>query len=142
VSEQAITPRVIDWLLYNRRDLRALVEAMEPSSSTSLVQIPVRRRQESSQVECVAISRAAVSAVLDAVDRSLARLPKALRRLARLRYEDKMAVHAIARYVHWSERTCYRRLDLIRLRVESSLSLLEGDILAVFWQEIGRLLAA
>jgi hypothetical protein len=35
-----ITPQVVDWLLYNRFDLRAEVEAMEPKTSTSVILLP------------------------------------------------------------------------------------------------------
>lgn len=143
---QGITPRVVDWLLYNRRDLRALVDALEPRGSSGVVQIAVRTRSHRSgshrsEVEHVAISRAAISTVLDAVDRALARLPKALRRLVRLRYDENMSIQQIARYVHWSERSCYRKLEIIRARLASSLSLVDDLNMADFWQEIGRILA-
>lgn len=135
-----LTPQIVDWLLYNRHDIRREVDAIEPKTSTSIVHLPVRARPESSAIERVAVSRATITLILDAVDRAVATMPRPLRRLIRLRYTERMAVYGIARYVHWSERTCYRRLDAIRRRTISSLSLLDGQLLADFWQEIGRVL--
>lgn len=137
-----ITPRVVDWLLYNRRELRALVDALEPpGASFGMVRVPVSNRACGSKVEHVAISRAAISTVLDIVDRAVAKLPRALRRIVQLRYERQLSMPAIARYVHWSERNCYRKLDIIRARVASSLSLVDGKYMADMWAGLERLLA-
>lgn len=137
-----ITPQVVDWLLYNRFDLRAEIEVLEPKTSASVITLPVRRRPELSPIEHVAISRAAISTVLDVVDDAVSRMPRALRRIIKLKYEENLTVEMIARRVHWSERTCYRRIDAARARVARALELLKDERLAEFWQTVGRFVAA
>ena len=69
-SAPRITPKMVDWILYNMPALRDQIEALEPRSSTSVVVLSKQNTWDPvSGVEKVAIKRAAASAVLDAVRR-------------------------------------------------------------------------
>lgn len=92
-------------------------------------------------VASVAVARATVTLVLDAVDRALEHLPRHYRRIARLRYDEQLTYPEIAARVGFSEKTIKRRVDRIRLRVKFELQNLGIDLLAAFWREIDRKLS-
>ncbi|NPV72113.1 MAG: hypothetical protein HPY55_16020 [Firmicutes bacterium] len=133
--------RAIDCILYNRRAWRQYVNMLEPYSGGSLVVLPVSR-VTGDPVASVAVTRATVTTVLDAVDRALAHLPRHYRKIARLRYDEQLTYPEIAARVGFSEKTIKRRVDRIRLRVKFELQNLGTDILAAFWREIDRKLSA
>lgn len=109
-----ITPRMVDWILHNLPTLRAQIESIEPQTSTSLAVLNGRTRPLAGGVEGVAIKRASVSAVLDAVDRGIKSLRPEQRRVYRLRYRAGMGRKGICGRVYLSEGSLGRRLAEIR----------------------------
>ena len=129
-----ITPKMVDWLLYNMPVLREQLEAMEPRLTASMVVLGGRRstRGHGSQVENVAIKRAAMSAVLDAVDRGLMALHPEQRKVYRMRYRAHMSYKQIGRRMYISEETVGRRLAEIRSVVGRFLQQVNPSDLAEF----------
>lgn len=110
-----ITPKMVDWILYNMPVLRDQIEAIEPRTSTSVVVLSRQNtRDPVSGVEKVAIKRAAVSAVLDAVQRGIRNLHPEQRKIYRMRYRARMSYKQISRRLYISEATVGRRLGEIR----------------------------
>ncbi len=131
-----ITPQQVDWLLYNLPTLRAMVDAMEPRVSTSIVELGVSGSTTGNPVEDVAIRRAEISVVLDAVERGIRALDRDERKLYRLKYKDGMSRGQITKVMFLSEPTISRRL----IRVRGIIALHVGKIgkqrLIRFWRQI------
>ncbi len=114
-SAPRITPKMVDWILYNMPALRDQIEALEPRSSTSVVVLSKQNTWDPvSGVEKVAIKRAAASAVLDAVQRGIRNLHPEQRKIYRMRYRARMSYKQISRRLYISEATVGRRLGEIR----------------------------
>lgn len=105
-----LTPQQVDVILYNLRQWRRLISLMEPRTSTSVVTLPVAAtRSASSGVEQVAVRRAAVTQVLDIAEDALRELPPAQRRIARMKYEERMSLRDIAYELTRRKRKAARR---------------------------------
>lgn len=114
VSE-GISPKMIDWLLYNLPALRAQIADTEPRTSTSVVVFSSKSvRSPSSAVESIAIKRAAVSSVLDAVERGIKSLHPEQRKVYRMRYKAGMSYRQISRRLYCVDKTTQRRIEEIR----------------------------
>ncbi len=74
----------------------------------------IRRGRDTGTVERVAIRRAAVSSVLEAVERGLKVLHPGQRKIYKMRYRAYMSYQDISRRLHVSEETVGRRLNEIR----------------------------
>lgn len=110
-----ITPKMVDWILYNMPMLRDQIEAIEPRSSTSVVALNRQStRGMASGVERVAIKRAAVSSVLDAAERGVRALHPEQRKVYRMKYRAYMTYKEIGRRLFVSEETVGRRLAEVR----------------------------
>jgi DNA-directed RNA polymerase specialized sigma24 family protein len=128
-----ITPKMVDWILYNMPVLRDQVDAIEPRLSTSLVVLSRQStRGPSSGVERVAIKRAAVSSVLDAAQRGIRSLHPEQRKVYRMRYRAGMSYKQIARRLYISEETVGRRLAEVRAMVGQYLQQVSPSDLAEF----------
>lgn len=132
--------RAIDCILYNRRVWREYVNMLEPHTGGSVVLLPVSGAT-GDPVASVAVARATVTMVLDAVDRALEHLPRQYRQIARLRYDEQLTYPEIAARVGYSTKTIERRVERIRRRVKSALEAGGSDIIADFWREIDRRLS-
>ncbi|MDI3548147.1 MAG: hypothetical protein PWR10_1799 [Halanaerobiales bacterium] len=110
-----ITPKMVDWILYNLPLLRNQIEAIEPRTSTSIVTLSRRNtRNPVSGIEKVAIKRATISSVLDVVDRGIKTLHPEQRKVYRMRYRAGMTYKQIGRRLYISEETVGRRLNEVR----------------------------
>ena len=117
-----ISPKMVDWILYNLPALRAQIAETEPRTSTSVVVFSSQSvRLPSSAVESIAIKRAAVSVVLDAVERGIKSLHPEQRGVYRMRYRAGMSYKQIRRKLPLSEITIGRRLTEIRAVVTLNL---------------------
>lgn len=135
-----LSPEAIDYLLHNRLDLRKEVELIGPHS-TGLVRIPARGSRPGSQVEFVAIERAELTTVLDAVDRGWQALTPDLREVARAKYGRRhMRNYEVETRYHLSRATVSRKLSTIRAIVAGYLSFVPEATLRHFWLKIGSLL--
>ncbi|HHV79074.1 MAG TPA: hypothetical protein GXX40_05610 [Firmicutes bacterium] len=125
-----VSPKMIDWLLYNLVALRQQVNALEPKTSTSVVVLCHRGgHNPDSMIERVAIRRAAVSSVLDAVERGIRLLHPEQRRIYRMKYRAGMTYKQIKRRLFLSDKTVQRRVEEIRSVVGQCLaSVPPGDL--------------
>lgn len=135
-----ISTKAVDCILHNLASWKTLVSLLEPKTSTSIVLLPVVRSWGSA-VERVAIERAALSTVLDVVEQSLNSLPPDLRKVARMKYEQKMSHFQIAKCLNWSKKTIDRRVNQIRQAVAGNLMVLGGERLSQFWPKIDSILS-
>lgn len=131
-----LTPRAIDYLLFNLRFLRREVEALGTSTS-GLIAIPARGVTRRSPVERVAIKRAEISVVLDAVERAWRSWPGDLKEVAACKYRKNMGYKEIAAKCHVSPATLDRKLRAIRTAVAAEISLIPEGVMRVFWKKIG-----
>lgn len=140
ISAYEIPIAAIDYLLYNYHYLRREVEALHPSSG-GLVRVPLPRRgaKPGNPVETVAIKRAELSMVLDAVDFAWRHFTPELRRIARAKYRRGWSNQEIAKRYYLSLSTVSRRLTSIRAAVARSLATVPDTILASFWSQIDSL---
>lgn len=125
----------IDYLLYNYHYLRREVEALHPASG-GLVRVPRRDARPGNPVEAVAIKRAELSMVLDAVEFAWRHLTPDLRRIARAKYRRGWTNREIAKRYYLSLSTVARRLTSIRAAVARSLASVPDAILTSFWRGI------
>jgi len=133
-----ITPKMVDWILYNLPVLRDQIEAIVPKSSTSVVVLSRQNtRDPVSGVEKVAVKRAVVSAVLDAVDRGIRVLHPEQRKVYRMRYRAHMTYKQISRRLYISEETVGRRLAEVRAIIGQYLQQVPDDDLEEFTRFFG-----
>jgi hypothetical protein len=132
---------VIDYLLYQYQDLRREVELLQPRAG-GMGMVPPIGTIPKSPVEAIAIERAEMSMVLDAVERGRKALSPDLRQIAKYRYRDKMAVHEIASRIHWSQPTVTRRLNTVRAVVAGYLVLVPESILIRYLDRIAGFMDA
>lgn len=128
----------IDYLLYNLHYLQREVDALQPSAG-GVVRIRARGLRPSSPVEPVAIKRAELSMVLDAVDFAWRHLTPELRRIARAKYRRGWSNQDISKRYFLSESTVTRRLTSIRAAVAGTLASLPDVILTSFWRRIDEI---
>ena len=125
----------IDYLLYNFHYLQREVDAMQPNTS-GIAHIPAKDARPGNPVETVAIKRAELSMVLDAVDFAWRHLTPELRRIARAKYRRGWTNQEIAKRYYLSPSTVTRRLTSIRAAVAGSLASVPDSILTSFWRGI------
>lgn len=128
----------IDYLLYNLHYLQREVDTIQQSSS-GIARIPARDARPGNPVETVAIKRAELSMVLDAVDFAWRHLTPELRRIARAKYRRGWTNQEIAKRYYLSPSTVTRRLTSIRAAVAGSLASVPDAILTSFWRQIDLL---
>ncbi len=125
----------IDYLLYNFHYLQREVDSIQPATS-GIARIPARDVRPGNPVETVAIKRAELSMVLDAVDFAWRHLTPELRRIARAKYRRGWSNSEIAKRYYLSLSTVARRLTSIRGGVAGVLMTLPDTILTRFWRGI------
>jgi len=126
--------QAIDYLLYNYVYLRKEVELLGAQQS-GVVKIPPRGTRRGSPVEVIAIERAELTMVLDAVDRAWQSLTPELRQIARAKYRRGMKNIEIQKRYYLSKSTLDRKLGCIRATVAGYLALVPEAILRRFWGE-------
>ena len=137
-----ITPQLIDYLLYNLPSLKEQAADIHPRQTPVYAVLYQRgRKGGSSQVEYVAISRATITLVLDAVDRAVKHLPPDCRKVYRMKYRANMRHWQISKKAFLGERTVQRKVEIIREAVGQQLQGLPGnmlgEMLAQKWHENG-----
>jgi len=139
-----VTPAQVDWLLYNLPSLKAAVEAMEPPVSRSVVTRPATPTpsEGGGVVQQIAVRRATLSTVIDAVERGLRSLHPEDRRVYRYRYRQYAPARRIAKETFLSERSVSRRLARIRHTIALHVGQIPDEMLASFWTEIDLLFAS
>jgi len=131
-----ITPQQVDWLLYNLPTLRAMVDDMEPRVSTSIVELGVSGSKTGNPVEDMAIRRAEISVVLDAVERGIRALDSEERTIYRMKYRANMNREQIKLRVFLSKPTISRRLIRVRAMIAQHVAQIEKQNLIRFWRQI------
>lgn len=142
-----LTPQQVDLILYNLRTWRVFINVMLPKNSASVVSLPISYSRDWAAVERVAIKRATVSAVLDKVEDTLAELPCEVRRIVRMRYDQRMTYRQISyalnrqyrrrhpdRRPPHSKTTVWRQVDHVRVNVAQRLGSVDPD----FWRILGQ----
>jgi len=122
-----LTDREIDTILYNLHLWRKAVALMEPKTTSSFIKLPVRN-EPSRAVEYIAIKRASISVVLDAVESALQGFPPGLRYIVKLRYEKRMTYRRIAKTLDTTKSSIHRKVDIIRKSFRTSLAQVDVDI--------------
>ncbi len=128
----------IDYLLHNYNYLKREVESIQLGSK-GFARIPTKGATPGDPVATVAIKRAELSMVLDAVDFAWRHLTPELRRIARAKYRRGWSNQEIAKRYYLSLSTVSRRLTSIRTSVAGVLATLPDMILTRFWHEIDML---
>lgn len=134
MSERPST-RMIDRLLRDYAYLRRVIESIEPTTA-GLVRIPLRGIRRGSPVEYIAIRRAELSMVLDAVERAWRSLEPELRYIARLKYRRGLRNYEIVKCCHFSRSALDDRLKAIRDAVAAEIMLLPEAIWKQFESKI------
>ncbi|AYO30614.1 sigma-70 family RNA polymerase sigma factor [Biomaibacter acetigenes] len=135
--KQDITPKMIDWILYNMKEIRAQIEDIEPKSSSSVVVFSKQNTKDPvSGVEKVAIKRAALSTVLDAVEKGVRTLHPEQRKVYRMKYKAHMTYKQIGKKLFISEETVGRRINEVREIVKQYLQQVPATVLKSFLDSI------
>lgn len=131
---------MVGWLLYNYPLIADMYQRMEPSITTKYVDIPLTlsTSRGNCKVVKVAIERAAVSSVLDAVSRAIATMHPEQRRIQRLKYREGLTNKEIQRKLNVSRSTIDRRIQEIKAIVARELALVPDDMIEEFWKKIDQ----
>lgn len=124
--------QAIDYLLYNYPYLRQEIELLTPAHG-GIVRIPSRSGRHGSAVEVVAIERAELTVVLDAVEHAWRSLSPELRKVAVAKYRRQLKNREIEKRCFLSKSTLDRRLGCIRAAVAGYLVLVPEAVMKRFW---------
>jgi DNA-directed RNA polymerase specialized sigma24 family protein len=138
IDPENIPVPAIDYLLYNLHYLKREVDILQPATG-GLVRVPAKDARLGNPVEKVAIKRAELSMVLDAVDFAWRHFTPELRRIARAKYRRGWTNQEVAKRYYLSLSTVTRRLTSIRAAVAGSLASVPDAILTSFWRQIDLL---
>jgi len=122
--------KILFWL----KRLRAAVSVLTPPSHGGLIEFRGKQRSEKSPIESVAVLRANISTVLDAVERFTRVLENGDRAVIEARYFRQMTWREVSQVTHFSNRTCYRIRDRLIPQYQRLLENLGPATLAAFWQ--------
>lgn len=132
-SSYEITPKMVDWILYNLPIMRDLLETIEPKTSTSVIQFSRQSSRSSiSAIEKTAIKRSIISSVLDVVNQGIKTLHPEQRKVYRMRYRAGMSYKQIAKRLYISEETVGRRLNEVRAIIGQYLQQIPASDMAEF----------
>lgn len=132
-----ITPKLVDWLLYNLHTLRQQIEEADASTSSSVVTLP-RGNSLDSRVERVAVKLATITAVLDAAERGIRALHPEQRKVYRMKYRAGMSYRQMERRLFLSGRTIHRRVEEVREVVGRYLSSVPEHDLREFFLAVSK----
>lgn len=123
-ENELITPKLIDWLLYDLPYLKERCEEIMPHDFTDIILFhPKTKTMVRSKIEIVACKRAILTQVLDAVERALKRQDKEHRAVYRMKYRAGMTIRCIAKRVFFNKDTVQKKVE--NLRNDVSLALQE-----------------
>ena len=126
--------QAIDYLLYNYTYLHKEVELLGCNQG-GMARVPPRGGKRSSPVEVIAIERAELTIVLDAVDHAWRSLTGDLKDIARAKYRRRLKHAEIEKRYFLSRATLTRKLSTIRATVAGYLALVPEAILRRFWAQ-------
>jgi len=129
-------------LLYSYRELGLLIDSLTPKSSGGLMSLGgSRTNRTGSDVEHLAIDRARLSVVRDAIDRVYRGLPDVDRKVVRLGYWDNLPWVDVAKRVHMARRSVtYRRRQLIVPKFQLAVRVLSKRVMNEFWRTYEEML--
>jgi DNA-directed RNA polymerase specialized sigma24 family protein len=108
----------LNWILANLIEIRMEAAVLLGKTGGSIVGDTRHGNQLGSALENVAIRRAQITSVLDAIDEAITTMPGALKRVYRMRFRARMSISTIGWKLHYSRATVSRRLSDIRGHVE------------------------
>ncbi|AEE98040.1 sigma factor-like helix-turn-helix DNA-binding protein [Mahella australiensis] len=128
-----ISNKMVDWILYNLPLLKTLIDDIEPSMSASVVLVPVQKNSHyDSAVEKIAIKKATLSFVVDAVKEGIRTLHPEQRKIYRMKYRAGMSYKQIECRLYMSNKTVERRVKEIRNEIRGRLEALPPSYLKEF----------
>lgn len=136
--EERIRVKAVEWILYNYPEIRAQLSAIMPAENTGLLLLSFAQRG-GSPVENIAIERAKLSIITDAVERTYRRLKRAERRLVRRWYFERTPPDDIADEWHISRATLYRSIEQARGYFRRALATITKVDMEQFWKKIDAL---
>ncbi len=123
-----VTLKMIDWLLYNYPLLRDMVNDIEPQVSGSIM-VYTGIKRGTSKVEKVAIKRASLEVVIDALTRALRIMHPELKKVYRMKYRAHLTHNQIAKRLYMSVETVHRRVaDVREIVMQYLLTVPMGDL--------------
>lgn len=115
-----MTPRQIDWLLYNLPAIKERVQEIEPRV-TGLISLCSGSKGKRNQVEETIIARVTVAVYVMQIEEAIASLTPEQRKIYRMKYRSCMTHRQIAKRLKISEETVGRRVAEIRRVVQMAL---------------------
>lgn len=139
-EKELITPKLVDWLLYDLPYLRERCEEIMPHTSTDIVFFhPKTKTMVRSKIEIVAVKRAALTSVLDAVDRAIKRQDRVHKQIYRMKYRAGMSVREIAKKTFFNKNSVQKKVDELRMAVMLALQGIPASHLTEFLgQKVGQ----
>lgn len=131
-------PGMIDWLLYNYPELRQFAASIEPTVSASIVLFE-SGGGAGNPIEDVAVRRAEVSIVADALERGIRALSREGRAIYRMKYRAYMREGELCARLGCSRRSYYRKIALVRETIGLSIDALPPGVLAAFWRRVNNM---
>lgn len=97
-TENGITPKLVDWLLYNLDCIREACAEIEPKTPGDIIYfIPRSKGMANSKVESIAVKRAMATRILDVIDRAIRTLPsRSHKAIYRLKWRRGKTVREIS----------------------------------------------
>lgn len=147
---EPVSKSQIDCILYNYRSWIRLVSLLcDATTSGGIVVLPVSRQGPKSPVERIAIRRAEANAVLDVVIATVKSMPRDLRQIEHMRYNERLSYREIAdvltrrlrrrengaQIARVSTATVYRKVEMIQYICMQQLASVSPE----FWHLIETL---
>lgn len=133
-NRHKVTAAFVNWMLWELPYLRSLADELEQQITQQLSLAPARTNKPGSSLEELAIKRAAITHVLDVVDRAIKNMTPEQRRIYRLRYRGAYTIKEVAKRVNLSKETVVRRLTNIKVNIAEYLQQVPASDLYVFRQ--------
>jgi len=131
-------------ILYSYRELELLIDSLTPRGHGGLMSLSTSpTNRPGSDVEHLAIDRARLSVVRDAIDRVYRNLPTTDKQITRYGYWDNLPWVEVAQKVHMHRRSVsYRRRQIIVPKYQRGLRALGKRAMREFWKTHDELLEA
>lgn len=138
-EKELITPKLVDWLLYNLPYLKERCEEIQPGTSGDIILFfPRSKGGVSSKVERVAIKRATLTQVIDAVEKAIKEFNRQQRAVYRLKYRVGMKPYSrIAKKIKYSEESVGYFVQKIREKTRQKIDQIPESDLLVFMRVLG-----
>jgi hypothetical protein len=132
-SENELSSKLIDWILYDLPYLRERCEEIMPKTGASIVMFhPKTKSMVRSKIEIVACKRATLTSVLDAVERGIRLLPKELKTIYRMKYRAGKSERQVAKDLHFHYNTIHQKNVQVRDSISLQLLAIPGSHIREF----------